>query len=173
MWTETSIQKTGELEKSVQIEREKLRKKMTGLDRIEHKAKALSLIQFAQKKLLLGDYEGARVQLERACKLDPDNNVAHCMLGDVYSRLEKYELSRKELEIATKPDRTHDDYIPEAHAAYGYVLRLQGQKMIQSSERDARFQTVREIFERLYDDDTTHYALVCNYIKEEISRREK
>jgi tetratricopeptide (TPR) repeat protein len=106
----------------------------TGLKEVSEKtskvAEALSLTQFAQRQIAIGNLVAATDNLNKACEVDPENRIIHYFLGDVYVRLGQLNEGIKHLRQA----RSGEYKIPSAEASYAYAIRLQGDHNPQKAE---------------------------------------
>ena len=119
---------------------------------VNNVTKTVSLLQFAQQQMLIGNVESAVAILESVCALDQDNPIAHYFLGDVYLRMDRIADGITHLDIA----RQADDYdLPSADASYAYLLRLQGDQSDDPQVRENYYFESEQIFRALWHDHPT------------------
>lgn len=100
----------------------------------------LSLLPLGEQQYLVQNYRGARDTYLKASQLDPDNPIAHYLLGYVYLLMEKYEDAKAHLSRALDIDSN----FLSAQAALGYVYRRMAENLPLGIEQDHMFVKAEE-----------------------------
>ncbi|HVO44254.1 MAG TPA: tetratricopeptide repeat protein [Aggregatilineales bacterium] len=129
-------------------------------DRMNNSNRALALMQLGEQQLEFRNIQGALKLYKQAYDLDSDNPAINYFLGELYLHSDAIEQGRFHLDRATSQG---NDYAP-IEAAYGFALRLQGEREPDEPRRQWLFAQAEAQFRKalLIDDN------VLNLLRESV-----